>query len=94
MASAKGLGVLDKFFYILRTIENSDTPLVVQDIVDKTDLNSRTVQRLVSRLAHEGLVGFRVQRHTTEYKYTRKGSNKESVATRNSCGYEYYKIGR
>lgn len=52
---------LDRFFEIKSIIDNSETPITVNEIAQQTDIKIRSVQRFAMRLANERMVKFRIR---------------------------------
>ena len=57
--SDSSMKVVDKLFNIMHHINISDKPLNTIEISEELGYGIRTVQRLVMRLANEGLVGIK-----------------------------------
>lgn len=62
---------INNMFCIMRVINNSNEPMTVSQIAEKTLLNVRTVQRHAMRLANEGLDDIRYSGY--KYSYMRRG---------------------
>lgn len=93
MSKSEVVPVLDKLFNILHLINDSEIPLTAQDVSDITGYNKRTALRYLSRLAQERFIGFRVQNYKKKYGYKYKEDGSIIDIHRNSCGYEYYRLG-
>lgn len=79
-------------FNIRKVIIESETSIMVEEISKLTGVSVRTVQRHVMILVDEGLIGFRIQRHTKEFNIKHRVTKEWIKAERNSCGYEYYRL--
>lgn len=56
---------LDRLFEIKSIIDNSETPITVNEIAELTDIKIRSIQRFAMRLATERMVKFRVRDTTS-----------------------------